>query len=72
MLSRVPRTIADFETQCGAIALDYSINFTPAKSESIPQLHERVAERMYNLLTKNGGLYIKIGACLVHTRCARY
>ncbi|KAL1671925.1 ABC1 family-domain-containing protein [Schizophyllum commune] len=49
---------------CGAIALDYSINFTPAKSESIPQLHERVAERMYNLLTKNGGLYIKIGQAI--------
>ncbi|KAL1740934.1 hypothetical protein HDZ31DRAFT_17, partial [Schizophyllum fasciatum] len=49
---------------CGEIALDYSMNFTPSKSESIPELHERVAERMYELLTKNGGLYIKIGQAI--------
>lgn len=43
------------------ITIDYKINFTPEKSEQIPELHERVAERMYNLFTQNGGLYIKIG-----------
>ena len=46
---------------CAAITLDYKLNFTPEKSDQIPLLHERVAERMYNLLTSNGGLYIKIG-----------
>jgi aarF domain-containing kinase len=43
------------------ITLDYKWNFTPEKSEFIPQLHERVAERVFNLFTSNGGLYIKIG-----------
>ncbi|PFH49163.1 hypothetical protein AMATHDRAFT_195305 [Amanita thiersii Skay4041] len=49
---------------CAAITLDYKWNFTPEKSEQIPQLHERVAERVYNLLTSNGGLYIKIGQAI--------
>lgn len=43
------------------ITLDYKLNFTPSKTELIPELHERVATRMYDLLTSNGGLYIKIG-----------
>lgn len=43
------------------ITLDYKWNFTPEKSELIPELHERVAQRVYDLLTSNGGLYIKIG-----------
>lgn len=47
--------------KCAAITIDYKLNFTPEKSELIPQLHERVADRMYNLFTANGGLYIKIG-----------
>lgn len=47
--------------QCAVIALDYKLNFTPEASDRIPQLHERVSERMYNLLTSNGGLYIKLG-----------
>lgn len=46
------------------ITLDYKWNFTPEKSELIPQLHERVAERVFNLLTSNGGLYIKIGCAI--------
>ncbi|KAG6825667.1 hypothetical protein H0H92_002909, partial [Tricholoma furcatifolium] len=49
---------------CAAITLDYKLNFTPEKSDLIPQLHERVAERMYNLFTRNGGLYIKIGQAI--------
>ena len=47
--------------KCALIALDYKINFTPEKTEEIPELHQRVADRVYNLLTSNGGLYIKIG-----------
>jgi len=48
-------------SQCAVITLDYKLNFTPDKSELIPQLHERVADQVYNLMTSNGGLYIKIG-----------
>lgn len=43
------------------ISLDYKLNFQPEKAEQIPQLHARVADRMYDLFTSNGGLYIKIG-----------
>ena len=43
------------------ISLDYKLNFQPEKADQIPQLHARVADRMYNLFTSNGGLYIKIG-----------
>ncbi|XP_006457101.1 hypothetical protein AGABI2DRAFT_188802 [Agaricus bisporus var. bisporus H97] len=49
---------------CAAITLDYKMNFTPEKSEQIPELHERVAQRVYDLLTSNGGLYIKIGQAI--------
>ncbi|KAF8639303.1 hypothetical protein AX17_001584, partial [Amanita inopinata Kibby_2008] len=49
---------------CAAITLDYKLNFTPEKNDEIPDLHERVAERVYNLLTSNGGLYIKIGQAI--------
>lgn len=44
------------------ITIDYKLNFTEEKSDQIPELHTRVADRMYNLFTSNGGLYIKIGA----------
>ena len=50
--------------QCAIIALDYKINFTAENSEGIPAIHKRVAERVFDLLTSNGGLYIKIGASL--------
>jgi aarF domain-containing kinase len=43
------------------IALDYKLNFTEEKSDRIPDLHQRVADRVYDLLTTNGGLYIKLG-----------
>jgi aarF domain-containing kinase len=46
------------------IALDYKLNFKPELSEQIPLLHQRVADRIYNLLTTNGGLYIKIGQAI--------
>ncbi|PPR01545.1 hypothetical protein CVT24_001856 [Panaeolus cyanescens] len=49
---------------CAMITLDYKWNFTPEKTESIPQLHERVADRVFNLFTSNGGLYIKIGQAI--------
>jgi aarF domain-containing kinase len=46
---------------CAIISADYKINFTPEHADRIPQIHQRVADRMYDLFTKNGGLYIKIG-----------
>ncbi|KAF9554246.1 ABC1-domain-containing protein [Agrocybe pediades] len=49
---------------CAMITLDYKLNFTPEKSEQIPQLHERVAQRVFDLMTGNGGLYIKIGQAI--------
>ncbi|KAG7442157.1 ABC1-domain-containing protein [Guyanagaster necrorhizus] len=49
---------------CAMITLDYKFNFTEEKSDLIPELHQRVADRMYNLFTSNGGLYIKIGQAI--------
>ncbi|KAJ7638431.1 ABC1 family-domain-containing protein [Roridomyces roridus] len=49
---------------CALITADYKWNFTPEKSAQIPELHERVATVMYNLFTRNGGLYIKIGQAI--------
>lgn len=45
------------------VACDYKINFRPNPpfARSITELHSRNAERMYNLLRSNGGLYLKIG-----------
>lgn len=41
--------------------MDYKWNFTPEKSDRIPQLHERVAQKVYDFMTSNGELYIKFG-----------
>ena len=46
---------------CAMISADYKLNFTPEHADRIPQIHQRVADRMYDLFTLNGGLYIKIG-----------
>ena len=54
--------------QCAIIALDYKINFTAENSEGIPAIHERVAERIFDLFTSNGGLYIKIGTSPLPSR----
>ncbi|KAF7331436.1 ABC1 domain-containing protein [Mycena kentingensis (nom. inval.)] len=49
---------------CAVITADYKLNFTPEKSDQIPELHSRVADIMFNLFTSNGGLYIKIGQAI--------
>ena len=48
------------------VALDYKINFRahPPLAESIPALHRRNAERLFDLLRTNGGLYLKIGQAI--------
>lgn len=47
--------------QGALIAIDYKLNFTPGKSDHISALHERVGDRLLNLFSSNGGLYIKFG-----------
>ncbi|KAI0060516.1 ABC1-domain-containing protein [Artomyces pyxidatus] len=61
--STITRNTRTFWT-CAMIALDYKLNFTPEKSESISSLHERVGERLLNLFSSNGGLYIKFGQAI--------
>ena len=46
---------------CAIISADYKLNFTPEHADRIPQIHQRVADRMYDLFKRNGSLYIKIG-----------
>lgn len=46
----------------GLIALDYKLNFT--EGNDIGELHIRNADRLFNLLIANKGLYIKIGQAL--------
>ena len=51
--------------QCALIAADYKLNFTPGKSDYISALHDRVGDRLLNLFTSNGGLYIKFGGSCI-------
>ena len=48
------------------MAADYKINFRahPPLAASIEALHARNAERLYDLLRANGGLYLKIGQAI--------
>lgn len=48
------------------VAIDYKINFRPHPPlvASIPALHHRNAERLFDLLRTNGGLYLKIGQAI--------
>lgn len=52
------------------VAVDYKLNFRPnplpivGSEGGIPELHRRNAERLFNLLRDNGGLYLKIGQAI--------
>ncbi|RDW74094.1 putative ABC transporter-1 [Coleophoma crateriformis] len=48
------------------VATDYKLNFRayPLLGGTIGDLHRRNAERMFNLLHQNGGLYLKIGQAI--------
>lgn len=48
------------------VALDYKINFRPHPpfAESLSALHARNAERLFNLLSTNGGIYLKMGQAI--------
>ncbi|KPI34389.1 ABC1 family protein C10F6.14c [Cyphellophora attinorum] len=61
-LTRSTRTFALGLT----VALDYKINFreNPPFADDITEVHARNAEKLSNLLRKNGGLYLKIGQAI--------
>lgn len=61
--SAVTRNLRTLWT-CALISVDYKLNFTPEHADRIPAIHQRVADRMYDLFTSNGGLYIKIGQAI--------
>ena len=48
------------------VALDYKLNFRPEPltGGTIEDLHRRSAERLFDLLRANGGLYLKIGQAI--------
>lgn len=48
------------------IALDYKMNFRPDPwvGDSVQDLHNRSAQRVFELLRTNGGLYLKIGQAI--------
>lgn len=46
------------------LAVDYKLNFNPENADGIMALHERAAQRIYDVIAANGGLYIKIGQTL--------
>ena len=48
------------------VAIDYKINFRPHPplADSIATLHARNAQRLFELLRTNGGLYLKIGQAI--------
>ena len=48
------------------VALDYKINFreNPLFASDITEIHVRNAQRLFDLLRNNGGLYLKIGQAI--------
>ncbi|KAF2757395.1 ABC1 domain protein [Pseudovirgaria hyperparasitica] len=63
--SAIGRTVRTFYTGL-YVGIDYKINFRPNPpfAGSIADVHRRNAERMFNLLRENGGLYLKIGQAI--------
>lgn len=63
--SSLTRSIRTFGL-AAIVAADYKINFRPHPpfGGSIPALHARNAERLFDLLRTNGGLYLKIGQAI--------
>ncbi|KAF3941486.1 hypothetical protein ABW19_dt0210393 [Dactylella cylindrospora] len=46
------------------LTIDYKLNFTESKGNKIGELHLRSAERVFDVLSKNGGLYLKVGQAI--------
>ncbi|PHH63563.1 hypothetical protein CDD81_5750 [Ophiocordyceps australis] len=63
--SGLMRTLRTFGTTL-LVAVDYKLNFRPQPllAGSISDLHSRNAERLFDLLRSNGGLYLKIGQAI--------
>ncbi|KAI1760211.1 ABC1-domain-containing protein [Hypoxylon sp. FL1150] len=63
--SGVGRSLRTFGTGL-FVALDYKLNFraAPLLGGTIEDLHVRSAERLFELLRANGGLYLKIGQAI--------
>lgn len=63
--SSVTRSLRTFQTGL-LIGLDYKVNFRahPPLADSIEALHARNAQRIFDLLRANGGLYLKIGQAI--------
>lgn len=67
--SGLARSLRTFGTGL-AVAIDYKINFRArplpliGSDGGIHELHRRSAERMFDLLRHNGGLYLKIGQAI--------
>ncbi len=63
--SSLARSFRTFRTGL-LIGIDYKINFRahPPLANSIEELHQRNARRIFDLLRYNGGLYLKIGQAI--------
>ncbi|CAO2657278.1 Nn.00g034040.m01.CDS01 [Neocucurbitaria sp. VM-36] len=63
--SSITRSLRCFKTGL-LIGIDYKINFRahPPLANSIEDLHARNAQRIFDLLRHNGGLYLKIGQAI--------
>ena len=63
--SSLTRSFRTFKTGL-LVGVDYKINFRahPPLAPSIEALHARNAERVFELLRSNGGLYLKIGQAI--------
>lgn len=63
--SCLARTLRTFRVGL-VTALDYKINFRahPPFAASLTALHARNAERLFNVLSTNGGLYLKMGQAI--------
>jgi aarF domain-containing kinase len=63
--SSITRSLRTFKTGL-TIGFDYKINFRahPPFANSIEEVHARNAQRIFDLLRYNGGLYLKIGQAI--------
>jgi len=63
--SSITRSLRTFKTGL-TIGFDYKINFRahPPFANSIEEVHARNAQRVFDLLRYNGGLYLKIGQAI--------
>jgi aarF domain-containing kinase len=63
--SAVARSLRTFSLGL-IVACDYKINFreNPPFANSVAEVHERNARKLFSLLRENGGLYLKIGQAI--------